>query len=64
MWNVFENCWLLLTLAGITFVIASVIELPERLRLMTLAFTFSHCSIASRMSDSRALPLLFKPRVM
>jgi len=31
MWNVFENCWLLLTLAGITLVAASIVrqEKPE-----------------------------------
>ncbi|MEN8127753.1 MAG: hypothetical protein ABFR90_08095 [Planctomycetota bacterium] len=31
MWNIFENCWLLLTLAGIAWVVASVIrqEKPE-----------------------------------
>ena len=31
MWNVFENCWLLLTLAGITLVAASLVrqEKPE-----------------------------------
>ena len=31
MWNVFENCWLLLTLAGVALVIASIVrqEKPE-----------------------------------
>ena len=31
MWNVFENCWLMLTLAGIAFVAASIVrqEKPE-----------------------------------
>ena len=31
MWNVLENCWLLLTLAGIGFVVASIVrqEKPE-----------------------------------
>lgn len=31
MWNVFENCWLLLTLAGVALVVASVVrqEKPE-----------------------------------
>ncbi len=48
MWNIFENCWLLLTLAGITLVAASLVrqEKPEwgykpllvPLLLMILAF--------------------------
>ena len=31
MWNVFENCWLMLTLAGIALVVASIVrqEKPE-----------------------------------
>lgn len=31
MWNIFENCWLLITLAGISWVISSVVrqEKPE-----------------------------------
>jgi len=50
MWNILENCWLLLTLAGITLVIASLVrqEKPEwgykpllvPLLLIILAFGF------------------------
>lgn len=31
MWNIFENCWLLLTLAGVSLVVASIVrqEKPE-----------------------------------
>ena len=66
MWNVFENCWLLLTLAGIAFVVASVVrqEKPEwgykplivPLLLAGLAFGLDYAFTTDYESVKKILP--------
>lgn len=66
MWNIFENCWLLLTLAGISLVVASIIrqEKPEwgykpllvPLLLAALAFGMDYAFITDFEAVSAIVP--------
>jgi len=66
MWNVFENCWLLLTLAGISLVVVSVIrqEKPKwgikplliPILLAALAFGLDHAFTTDYEAVSALVP--------
>lgn len=66
MWNIFENCWLLLTLAGITFVVAAIVrqEKPDwgykpllvPILLAALAFGFDYVFTTDYEAVSAIVP--------
>lgn len=73
MWNIFENCWLLLTLAGIALVVASIVrqEKPEwgykpllvPLLLAVLAFGMDYAFTTDYEAVSAILPTCKKAAI-